>query len=706
MCLLNYGIKNSVTHFQLLIVFVVFLCLVLRCENIPVYDEPRLPATVIPFHYNIQLITHLENSSQFRYEGVVNISIHIQKETKELVLHAAGFKMNTKDITLWCNDQAPQLVKVRFNRRRSYMVLTFDKNLSLSRFYTLRMSFRRPMSDDSQAGYFVRHYLDRETSRKNWYSLTHFNRNSIRNTMPSFDEPSLRATFNVTHGHHKRYQSFSNMKVLKVLPNHQLVDYVWSVHETSPPIPTYLLAFALNNFTCHFSQSANAKPISFRTCSPAGQVRETTFAAQVAPQLLTHFEEILQVQLPLEKIDQLVVDNYPTAALENLGLVVYGSKLILESEQPGRSLTRTQLQTMELVAHEMAHMWFGNLLGLEWWTDLWLLEGLSVFLQSLAIDGLQPRMGQRMLVRNRESALMHETRMGGLKLVQRTMPIASDTFMFKKATSLIVMLCSTLGNTTFFDGLQRHLWQHTYESSTPDDFLRAMQLASERHDSLPEGYDVKTIMNIWTMQSGYPLVTVSRSEGGLDVVQSHALNENSTELWWIPLTFTIQGSADFQHTLPKAWLTPDQPQLHLNLSLPQNDWVIFNLQALGYYRVQYDELNLKLLAKALFNNFRNIHVLNRAQIVSDILFLRRQGRISWSNAFEVLKYILDEDEYEPLMAFVLGVTHGFWGLSPDTSISIAKWLGIAGKWYAEFISYTFDKFVMQEQSLNTLDTPH
>lgn len=164
MCLLNFGIKNSVT--QLLFVFVVFLGLVLRCENIPVYDEPRLPTTVIPFHYNIQLITHLENSSQFRYEGVVNISIHIQKETKELVLHAAGFKINTNDIALWNNDEFPHLVKVRFNRRRSYMVLTFDKNLKLSKFYILRMAFQRHMSEDSQAGYFVRHYLDGETSRK------------------------------------------------------------------------------------------------------------------------------------------------------------------------------------------------------------------------------------------------------------------------------------------------------------------------------------------------------------------------------------------------------------------------------------------------------------------------------------------------------------------------------------------------------------
>ncbi|KAH8244401.1 hypothetical protein KR026_008425 [Drosophila bipectinata] len=524
--------------------------------------------------------------------------------------------------------------------------------------------------------------------------------------MPSFDEPSMRATFNVTHGHHKRFQSFSNMKVQKVLPNHQFEDYVWSVHETSPPIPTYLLAFALNNFTCHFSQSANTKPISFRTCSPAGQVRETSFAAQVAPQLLTHIEEILQVQLPLEKIDQLVVDNFPTAALENLGLVVYGSHMILHKELPGEPLTRTQLQIMELVAHEMAHMWFGNLLGLNWWTDLWLLEGLSCFLQSLAIERMQPRMGQRMMLRSRESSLMHETVKGGLTLVQDTMPIESDTHMFQKGTALMVMLCSMLGNTTFFDGLQRHLWKHSFDSSTPGDFLRAIQLAGERHDSLPEGYDVRTIMNTWTMQSGYPLVTVSRSDYGLDVSQSDALDDNSTELWWIPLTFTMQESSDFQRTLPEAWLTPDKPKLHLNLTLPQGDWVIFNLQALGYYRVEYDEHNLKLLAKALFNNFRSIHVLNRAQIVSDVLFLRRQGRISWNNAFEVLKYIIDEDEYEPLMAFVVGVTNGFWGLSPDTSISIAKWLGIAGKWYAEFISYTFDKFVMQEQSLNALDMPH
>ncbi|KAH8410051.1 hypothetical protein KR009_004720, partial [Drosophila setifemur] len=525
--------------------------------------------------------------------------------------------------------------------------------------------------------------------------------------IPSFDEPSLRATFNVTLGHHKSFRSYSNMNVQTILPNGNLPDYVWSVYETSPPMPTYLLAFSVNKFTCRFSQAATANPVRFRTCSLSGYFRETSFVAHTAPQLLAHLEEMLQVRLPMEKIDQLVVDDFPTAAMENLGLVIYGTQSILLSEdpQPGGPMSNAQTQALQVIAHEMAHMWFGNMMGIDQWSDIWLQEGLTGYFGALALDHLQPRLGRRVLLRNWVAAFMHEAQVGGMVLASKGAPSGSDTYMYQKATSLVAMLRSILGTAAFIDGLQMHLWQNTFTNSNPLDLLRAMQRASLRQDSLPVDHNVRVIMESWTKQSGYPLVTVSRRGVGLDLEQGPALNWSRSERWWIPLTYTTQGAGDFNYTRPKAWLTPHNPKIYLELPVPNDEWVVFNLQATGYYRVQYDDHSWQRLASALSDDFRSIHVLNRAQIVSDVLFLRNQNRISWGTAFNVLKYIVDEDEYEPLMAFVVGVTHGLWGLSPENSIAIAKWLGIAGKWYAEFITYTFDQFVLQQNSLSTLDVP-
>ncbi|XP_017115473.1 aminopeptidase N [Drosophila elegans] len=685
--------------------FVLIALQVAGSVKVSLYNEPRLPATITPYHYDIKLITHLDDLSNLRYNGSVNISLLAQKSTNQVVLHVANVSIGGKSIKLYGETSDYHLMNVRFNKLRDYMVLTFNKPLKMGKSYVLSIEFGRSMSRKKEDGYLVLHYMNARTSKKVWYSVSRFHRNFIRNTMPTFDEPALRATFNVTMGHHRRFQSYSNMHVRAVLPNLELQDYVWSVHEVTPLMPTHLLAFSVNNFTCRFTQAISANPVRIRTCSKSSDVRETAFAAEKAPQLLQFLDGLLQVRLPLDKIDQLVVDDFPSSAIENFGMVVYRSRDILQREDG--LMSRAKLQALQLVATQMAHMWFGNLMGIDWWSDLWLREGLTGYFEALAADHLQPGMGRRMLLRCRETAFMYESQVDGMSLAPLFPPASpeSEEHLFQKATSLIGMLNGFLGNATFYDGLQRHLWQNSFATSTADLFWRSLQLANERQSAKPKDWDVKAIMDTWITQKGYPLVTVIREGRKITLFQSQAIKESGTKLWWIPLTYFIQHETSNEDLKPRAWLTPLNDRLQLDEEVPQDRWILLNLRAIGYYRVNYDEHTWKLLAKKLFDDFRSIHVLNRAQIVSDVLFLWKHELISWNTALNVLKYIIDEDEYEPLMAFVVGVTHGLWGVSPESSFYIAKWLGIAGKWYAEFISYTFDKFVFQDVNWNSLDYP-
>ncbi|XP_043064341.1 aminopeptidase Q [Drosophila ficusphila] len=693
--------RNNIAFSCLLFFWVLFQ--VADSAKVPLYNESRLPTTVTPFHYDLRIITFLENPSNLSYHGSVNISFHAEKVINEVVLHVAGVSVEAKKIKLYGETEEFQLRNVRFNKHRRYMIVSFNKPLGMGKSYVLSIKFGRPMSNEIRDGYFIRHYVNSRTSEKIWYSVSHFDRNFIRNTLPCFDEPALRTTFNVTMGHHKRFLSYSNMNVRAVLPNHDIQDYVWSVHEVTPLMPVHLLAFSVNNFTCRFSQAASANPIRFRTCSQPSDVRETSFAAEGAPQILEFLDELLQVHLPLEKIDQLVMDDFPNAAMNTFGLVVYQSKQILQRED---GLTSgANLQALQLIAHEMAHMWFGNLLGMESSSDLWLIEGLTGYFETLAVDHFHPGMARQLLLRYRETAFMYESQVGGVSLspIWPADDSASEVHMYQKASSLIYMVNSFLGNVSFYDGLQRHLWQNSFTTSNPENFWRSLQLASERESFLGKNWDVRTIMNTWILQRGYPLITVTRKDGKIILSQSNALNKSSTDLWWIPLTYVIQGEPFPNDLKPSVWLSPLNNHLQLYEMVPETHWILLNLQAIGYYRVNYDEKTWQLLATTLYDDFRSIHVLNRAQIVSDILFLLKQKLVSWSTALNVIKYIIDEDEYEPLMAFVVGVTNGFWGISPESALSIAKWLGIAGRWYAEFITYTFDKFVLLGQNLNSRD---
>uniref|UniRef100_A0A6P4DX17 Aminopeptidase Q-like n=1 Tax=Drosophila rhopaloa TaxID=1041015 RepID=A0A6P4DX17_DRORH len=505
---INEVYKKDITLLRILVILIVFQ--VASSVKVPLYNESRLPTTITPFHYDIRLITYLDSPSNLRYHGSVNISLHAQKYTNQLVLHVGNVFVEAQKIRLHGEASDYQLMNVMFNKDRANMVLTFDKSLRMGKSYILTIAFGRSMSKEKKDGYFVLHYVNARTSEKIWYSVSHFDRNLIRNTMPSFDEPALRATFNVTMGHHRRFQSYSNMNVRAVLPNHELQDYVWSVHEVTPLMPTHLLALSVNNFTCRFTQAASAYPVRFRTCSKSADVRETSFAAEVAPQLLTFLDELLQVRLPLDKIDQLVVDNFPSSAVEQLGLVVYRSKEILKREDG--PMTRTKMQALQLIAHEMAHMWFGNLMGIDWWSDLWLKEGLTGYFEALAVDHLQPGMGRRLLLRHREMAFMYESQVAGMSLVPLFPPASpeSEEHLYQKAASLMGMVNGFLGNATFYDGLQRHLWQNSFASSSPDLFWRSLQLASERESFETKNWNVKGIMDTWIMQKGYPLVTVIR----------------------------------------------------------------------------------------------------------------------------------------------------------------------------------------------------
>ncbi|XP_016962265.1 aminopeptidase Q [Drosophila biarmipes] len=698
--------QQNVAVYRLLLLFV--LCQLACCAMVPgLYDEPRLPATITPFHYDIRLITHLENPANHRYNGFVNISLHAQKTTNQVVLHVAGVSVKANKITLYGETSGFRLTTVKFNKKRDYMVVTFNQPLWLGKSYVLSIEFGRSMTNKLEDGYFLRHYVNAKTKEKIWYSISHFNRNLIRNTLPSFDEPRLRATFNVTMGHHKRFQSYSNMNVRAVLPNHDIPDYVWSVHEVTPLMPTYLLAFSVNNFTCRFTQAASANPVRFRTCSQSDNVRETSFAAEKAPQLLEFMDSVLKVSLPLEKIDQLVVDDFPTEDhfTKDLGLVVYHGQHILQREDG--PMTRSKRQALQRIAQGMAHMWFGNLLGIDWWSDLWLMEGLTGYFEILAMDHVEPGRGRRLQLRNRETSFMYESEVGGMSLLSFWTPASPETekHLYQKASTLIAMVNGFLGNATFYDGLQRHMWQNYFASSTPDLFWCSLQLASERESLQTKNWDVKSVMDTWTRKSGYPLVTVTRNGNNVVLTQRPALNRSKTDLWWIPLTYTIEGETFPEDLKPRAWLSPSQSPYQLEELVPHSQWILLNLRAVGYYRVNYDEHTWQLLANTLIDDFRSIHVLNRAQIVSDVIFLWKEELISWTTAFNVLRYIVDEDEYEPLMALVVGVTNGLWGISPESALSIAKWLGIAGRWYAEFISYTFDKFVVKNPNLNSLDYP-
>ncbi|KAG0728778.1 Endoplasmic reticulum aminopeptidase 1 [Chionoecetes opilio] len=336
--------------------------------------------------------------------------------------------------------------------------------------------------------------------------------------------------------------------------------------------------------------------------------------------------------------------------MENWGLITYRETAMLYDPTVSAAANKQRVATV--VAHELAHQWFGNLVTPAWWTDLWLNEGFATFMEYVGTHHAEPgwQIPQFLLID------LHQV--FRLDCLESSHPISIpvghpdeikeifDTISYSKGASIIRMIKFFLTEATFRRGLTNYLNARqvtvhllAFANAEQDDLWDFLTRAAHQDLTLAPDTTVKAVMDTWTLQMGYPVVKVMRNPGGTaaTVTQERFLlrkDPNSTDShaykWWVPLSYTTQPSADFTQTAPSKWLSLADSQVTIH-SLPgSSEWVIFNLQETGYYRVNYDTNNWNLLLKQLANDHTKIHVNNRAQLIDDSLNLARAGQLSYS----------------------------------------------------------------------------
>ncbi|XP_037803557.1 LOW QUALITY PROTEIN: aminopeptidase N-like [Penaeus monodon] len=241
-----------------------------------------------------------------------------------------------------------------------------------------------------------------------------------------------------------------------------------------------------------------------------------------------------------------------------------------------------------------------------------------------------------------------------------------DGIEYSKGASIIRMMIYFLGEYTFRRGLSSYLNAFAYSNAEQDDLWEHLTAAAHRDRKLPENLTVKTIMDTWTLQKGFPVIKVTRSSDGTsaDVSQEHFLlvkEEKSCRTqdlrWWVPLSYTSQGEANFDQTEAVGWMKDSDQRIALTSLPPKDQWVIFNLQQTGYYRVNYDDHNWNLLVQQLKDDHEVIHVVNRAQIIDDAMNLARAGQLSYTTALDVFTYLGKEREHLPWMSGVSNLNY-------------------------------------------------
>uniref|UniRef100_A0A8D8TU53 Aminopeptidase n=1 Tax=Cacopsylla melanoneura TaxID=428564 RepID=A0A8D8TU53_9HEMI len=616
----------------------------------------RLPTSIHPLTYKMNILPFIVENN-FTFLGEVWITVKVLSPTNNITVHVNDLNITSYAITRLSDKQSMLIDRLHNDSVNQFAVFLLKNELFLpSHEYQLYVKYVGNLNDNMRGLYRSSYKQD---NRTRWIVASQFQPTDARRVFPCFDEPAMKAQFTISIGRLSNMTSLSNMPKLEdqVVHADNIYPYQWDHYQQTPLMSTYLVAMAVHDFRRHHNGT-------FSVWSREEYIDQAKYSLSIGPKIMEYFEEYFDARYPLPKTDMIALPDFSAGAMENFGLITFREISMLYDEHISTTFQKERIAT--IVSHELAHQWFGNLVTLAWWNDLWLNEGFASYVEYFGVDHVEPswKIKDIFVVDELQNVFFLDALKSSHPIqVQVSHPDEIheifDKISYSKGSSLLRMVDHFLTNGVLRKGLANYINMKAYKSSTQEELWEFLTEAGHKWGTLPEDMSISTIMNTWTLQTGFPVINVTRdyNEGTAFVTQKRFLLEpietelSENSLWWVPLTFSVSFRPKFNDTKPSHWLRA-QPSLTLSkdeLMAGDEDWVIFNSQQTGYYRVMYDEKNWRLIIKTLRDprQYHNIHVLNRAQLIDDSMNLARAGLLSYEIALNVTSYLKHESELVP-----------------------------------------------------------
>ncbi|XP_068202064.1 aminopeptidase N-like [Palaemon carinicauda] len=609
----------------------------------------RLPTSLVPTHYKVELKPFVNGN--FSILGRVVIDIKVMSKTSNITIHMADIITFNDTIKVMQNGNEVAITKHTYDPIREFYVGYLEKEISAGETIQLEMSFEGYLNDQMR-GFYRSSYVD-ESGKTVYLAGTQFQPTDARRAFPCFDEPALKAQFTVSLAREKTMATLSNMP----LSTTEDIDdnWVWDHYEKSVDMSTYLVAFMVSNF-----ESRGIEGKEFKVWARSEAIYQADYALDVGPKVLTYFENYFGIDYALPKVDMVAITDFSAGAMENWGLILYRETAMLYD--PYLSSASNKQRVGLVITHELAHQWFGNLVSPAWWEDLWLNEGFATYMEFVGLENAEPtwKMEEQFLISTLHDALSIDSLESSHAIRfpvghPDTINEIFDSITYSKGASLIRMMEHFLTNEIFKAGLATYMKSFEYKAASQEDLWQHLNDATVE-GTLPAS--VKEIMDTWTLQMGYPVVTVTRKDNTFTLSQSRFLLAESgqnkadqTYTWWIPISYTTLGTPVDTETLPKTWLGADQSEITITKEgLTPGDGLLVNVQATGYYRVNYDDASWANIIATLNADPGKLPVTNRAQLIDDAMALARSGKLSYDIALSLTNYLYkdnNEVEYVP-----------------------------------------------------------
>ncbi|MBA3544007.1 MAG: M1 family metallopeptidase [Chthoniobacterales bacterium] len=588
----------------------------------------KLPKDVLPTEYAIRITPDL---AKLTFTGSETVKLKVEKPVRKIVLNALELEIASASI----DDQPLEKKAIKLDPAEQTLTLTLPNELAPGE-HLLALEFSGKINAQGQ-GLFYAPYQEEGTKEKKIMLGTQFEATDARRMFPCWDEPSFRARFQLTAVVPESFMAVSNMPVEteKKIEGAKEVRFA-----SSPAMSSYLVVLCAGEFDAIEGEQDGVK---LRIIATKGKAEMGRYALESTAKILHYYNEYFGVPYPLPKLDQIAVPGGFGGAMENWGGITYYEAVLLFD--PKNSSAETQQNIFAVIAHEVAHQWFGDLVTMAWWDNLWLNEGFASWMGSKCTDHFNPewnewlrrsvsRTPSRRIGFPKDTAMQADARSTTHPVQQAIATEAQassafDEITYKKGQSIIRMLESFLGENVFRDGIRKYIAAHKYSNTTTADLWQALTEVS--------GKPVAEIAPGWTERPGFPLIKVTREENTIKLAQErftvHFPNPPALQ-WQVPVTYVTEPQGTSNGFLLR------EPAADLPNEVASDRALKLNVGDAGYYRVEYDDASWQLLVAQI----GQLSEADRVNLLIDAWALVEADRKPLSHYLALVNEVLKDDQ--------------------------------------------------------------
>ncbi len=566
----------------------------------------RLPGNVVPESYDLKFEPSLSSAT---FSGEETIHVRLQKPASAIVLNSAEIEFLESTVTA---EGSTQTASVKIDGGQEFATLTVSNSIPAGP-ADIHIRFTGLLNDKLRG-----FYLSRTERRR--YAVTQFESTDARRAFPSFDEPAYKSVFHITLVIDKSDTAISNGRITSDTPGPGAAKHTIEF-STSPKMSTYLVAMMVGDFRC---LSGGADGIPIRVCAVPEKKDLLSFALISTERILKFYNRYFSMKYPFQKLDIIALPDFAAGAMENTAAITFRETLLTINDKTAS--VNSHQTVVNVIAHEMAHQWFGDLVTMKWWDDIWLNEGFATWMSTKPIKAWKPEWHEELEeIKGTSSALFVDSiaSVRPIRAKAETPAEIQDLFdgiAYGKAASVLRMVEAWVGPEVFRKGVNAYLEKHAYANATAEDFWSQLTTTS--------GKPVDKVMASFTEQSGAPLVSVKTTCRANTTqvtlyqeryfADSARLAAGSSELWQIPLSLRAAGSKTTSYKL----MTEREEAFELPGCSP---WVYANAGGRGLFRSAYDPATLAKISAELETTFSPE---DRIHFLLDVWSLVRVGRVS------------------------------------------------------------------------------